>query len=700
MDDKTRVIQSGEAKRDASSMLLVGTTLQMGKYRIDRYLSSGGFGNTYEATNLEFDEKVAIKEFFMKGITERDGDTDSISVSNLASKPIFDEQLDKFKKEARRLRKLKSDYIVQVHDLFEENGTAYYVMDFVNGESLKERLEALGRPLTEEEVKKFLPQILKALEDVHRQRIWHLDIKPANIMVDVENNARLVDFGASKQMKIEGGGATTNTAPSYTAGYAPSEQIDGRMDLVGNWTDIYGLGATIYRLMSGNKPPMLSDIISDKERAFNYPQQVSPEMQELVVWMMQVDRTKRPQNVGEIKDFISQRGGMGMYPPAFPKILQPEQEPVVETPTPEPVVETPTPEPAVEASIPEPVAQPPVLPPMPPAPPTPVPVDESTALSETQPEPEPEPIPEPVPEPEPQPQPIPEPQPDPEPILEPKPQPIPEPKPQPEPVPEPEPEPVPEPEPEPEPIKEEPETPPVAPPVAPPVVPPVVPPVEPVQPKPKKEKGKKDKKEEEQAATDETAVAVGKQPAAEQPGSKQPVAEPKKSNKKMILSFAIGGVVLGLIIGGVFFFLKKENKSDAPANVSKASVETVTNQPAWGLYQNGEQQDTIRFTYTGPMADGKPNGQGKGVYEMGDYEGNYVNGIREGQGKFTFTSGESNGDTFEGKFKNDMFDNGDYYDASEKQTFKGDFKDGNFYNGEWLNEDGSHFANVVNGQEK
>ena len=109
MDDKTRVIQSGEAKRDASSMLLVGTTLQMGKYRIDRYLSSGGFGNTYEATNLEFDEKVAIKEFFMKGITERDGDTDSISVSNLASKPIFDEQLDKFKKEARRLRKLKSD---------------------------------------------------------------------------------------------------------------------------------------------------------------------------------------------------------------------------------------------------------------------------------------------------------------------------------------------------------------------------------------------------------------------------------------------------------------------------------------------------------------------------------------------------------------------------------------------------------------
>ena len=326
-DDKTRVIQSNEVKRDASSMLLVGTTLQMGKYRIDRYLSSGGFGNTYAATNLEFEEKVAIKEFFMKGITERDSDTDSVSVSNLASKPIFDEQLDKFKKEARRLRKLKSDYIVQVHDLFEENGTAYYVMDFVDGESLKERLEALGRPLTEEEVKKFMPQILKALEDVHRQRIWHLDIKPANIMVDVDNNARLVDFGASKQMKIEGGGATTNTAPSYTAGYAPSEQIDGRMDLVGNWTDIYGLGATIYRLLSGNKPPMLSDIISDKERAFNYPQPVSPEMQELVVWMMQVDRTQRPQNVGEIKDFIQQRGGMGMYPPAFPPM--PDRKSVV-----------------------------------------------------------------------------------------------------------------------------------------------------------------------------------------------------------------------------------------------------------------------------------------------------------------------------------------------------------------------------------
>ena len=168
----------------------------------------------------------------------------------------------------------------------------------------------------------------------------------------------------------------------------------------------------------------------------------------------------------------------------------------------------------------------------------------------------------------------------------------------------------------------------------------------------------------------------------------------------MIALFAIIGVVLGLIIGGEFLFLKKGNKSDATASTSKGEVENVTDQAAWGLYQNGEQQDTIHFTYTGPLADGKANGQGKGVYEMGDYEGNYVNGIREGQGKFTFTSGDSKGDTFEGKFKNDMFDNGEYHDVDAKQIFKGDFKDGNFYNGEWVNEDGSHFANVVNGEEK
>ena len=140
------------------SMLKVGTILH-GTYRIDSYLSSGGFGNTYVATNIEFDERVAIKEFFMKGVTQRDDNQTTVSVSNLENTNSFQEQKEKFKKEARRLRKLRNEHIVKVHDMFDENGTAYYVMDYVDGENLSEWLKRTGRPMTESEVRLILPQI-------------------------------------------------------------------------------------------------------------------------------------------------------------------------------------------------------------------------------------------------------------------------------------------------------------------------------------------------------------------------------------------------------------------------------------------------------------------------------------------------------------------------------------------------------------
>ncbi|MDE5571892.1 MAG: serine/threonine protein kinase, partial [Prevotella sp.] len=107
------------------SMLKVGTILR-GIYRIDSYLSSGGFGNTYVATNIEFDERIAIKEFFMKGITQRDGNHTTVNVSNKENLESFLQQREKFKKEARRLHQLSNPHVVKVHDLFEENGTAYY----------------------------------------------------------------------------------------------------------------------------------------------------------------------------------------------------------------------------------------------------------------------------------------------------------------------------------------------------------------------------------------------------------------------------------------------------------------------------------------------------------------------------------------------------------------------------------------------
>ena len=172
------------------------TTLQGGKYRIERVLGQGGFGNTYVGYNTEFEETVAIKEFFMKGVTERDETTCVVSVSNADNVQQFEEQREKFKKEARRLRKLKNEHIVKVHDLFEENGTAYYVMDFIDGESLAEKMKKTGQSFPEAEVRSILSQILEALKEVHQNEIWHLDLKPGNIMIDKSGDAYLIDFGS------------------------------------------------------------------------------------------------------------------------------------------------------------------------------------------------------------------------------------------------------------------------------------------------------------------------------------------------------------------------------------------------------------------------------------------------------------------------------------------------------------------------
>lgn len=289
------------------SMLKVGTILR-GTYRIDSYLSSGGFGNTYVATNIEFEERVAIKEFFMKGVTQRDDNQTTVSVSNAENSTSFLEQKGKFKKEARRIRQLKNEHIVSVHDLFEDNGTAYYVMDYVDGENLAEKLKRTGKPMTEQEVREILPQILDALKSVHDAGIWHLDLKPANIMVEKSGKVKLIDFGASKQLNAQKGGATTSTAISYTNGYAPREQMEQNYDKFGPWTDIYALGATLYNLLTNNRPPLPTDIdddmSEDKHLALPFPPEVSEDMKKIVLQLMHTNRTQRPQCIKDIHNII------------------------------------------------------------------------------------------------------------------------------------------------------------------------------------------------------------------------------------------------------------------------------------------------------------------------------------------------------------------------------------------------------------
>lgn len=308
-------------------MLRVGTILR-GIYRIDSYLSSGGFGNTYVATNIEFNERYAIKEFFMKGVTQRDDNNTTVSVSNSENEANFLQQKEKFKKEARRLRQLKNSHIVSVYDLFEENGTAYYVMDYIDGENLSERMKRTGRSMTEEEVSNLLPQLLDALKVVHDANMLHLDLKPANIMVDKNSHVKLIDFGASKQLDSQTGGATATTAISYTNGYAPREQMEQNYDKFGPWTDIYALGATLYNLLTNKRPPLPSDIdddlSEDKHIALPFPESVGG-MKFLVLQLMKTNRLQRPQNVDAI---IAAENTKTVNPKHGPK-----QQPLSQSPT-------------------------------------------------------------------------------------------------------------------------------------------------------------------------------------------------------------------------------------------------------------------------------------------------------------------------------------------------------------------------------
>ena len=287
--------------------LQLGTTLQGGKYRIERVLGQGGFGITYLARNTVFDIDVAIKEFFMKDENDRDGS--SVTMPNTTKQELFLGQMEKFKKEAKRMFAIKNEHIVGVQDLFEENGTAYYVMDFVDGENLSERLKRTGKPMTEQEVRGILPQILDALKSVHEAGIWHLDLKPANIMLTKEGRVKLIDFGASKQLNALKGGATTSTAISCTNGYAPREQMEQNYDKFGPWTDLYALGATLYTLLSNRHPPLPTDIdddiSEDKHIALPMPAKiVNSELHKLILWMMSTKMSQRPQCVDMILEIV------------------------------------------------------------------------------------------------------------------------------------------------------------------------------------------------------------------------------------------------------------------------------------------------------------------------------------------------------------------------------------------------------------
>lgn len=248
-------------------------------YRIEKVLGMGGFGITYLATttvqfgNLKTTISVAIKEHFISDSCERDAQTHNIVYSNPVKGRVESSQRD-FVAEARRLQKVGVEHtnIVKVNEVFETNNTAYYVMEYLNGESLRTYVERKGK-LPEDEMLTLMRPIMSAVKLLHEHHMTHLDIKPDNIMLtsDEYGDIRpvLIDFGLSKHYGKDGRPTSTINTLGYTDGYAPVEQYAG-LTTFSPSADIYALGATMLFCLTGKDPKKSIDFKeADKETLLN-----------------------------------------------------------------------------------------------------------------------------------------------------------------------------------------------------------------------------------------------------------------------------------------------------------------------------------------------------------------------------------------------------------------------------------------------
>lgn len=238
---------------DSISTLRPGSTLHAGTYRIISYIANGGFGITYLAEHTLLEKRVVIKELYVKEWCNRDS-RGYVTVGVTANRARYSKLHAKFISEAKVQCHLNHPGVVKVTDVFEENGTAYYVMDFIDGESLKDRMHRLGHGMSEREALGYIRQVCVALAYVHSKGRLHLDIKPGNIMIDRSGHAILIDFGVSKQYDAESG-ENHSTLLGFTPGYSSPEQKSGQMKHFSPASDIYSLGATLYNLLTGKVVP-------------------------------------------------------------------------------------------------------------------------------------------------------------------------------------------------------------------------------------------------------------------------------------------------------------------------------------------------------------------------------------------------------------------------------------------------------------
>lgn len=286
--------------------LSIGTYLNKGTYRIERVLGQGSFGITYLATvnivgalgTIPSSTKVAVKEFFMREVNGRHEDT----VTTGSKEGIFYNYKRRFIKEAKTLSKLNHPNIVHVLDLFEENNTAYYVMEYLDGGSL-DKLISDKNGLSVLESSQLIRQIASALDYMHSHKMLHLDLKPANVMLNKRGDAVLIDFGLTKEFDENGFPESSTTVGHGTPGYAPIEQSNYQVGQGFPVTmDIYALGATLYKMLSSKRPPNASDILNEGVEILNLQFIQNSNVADAISKAMNPLKNKRFQSVN---DFIS-----------------------------------------------------------------------------------------------------------------------------------------------------------------------------------------------------------------------------------------------------------------------------------------------------------------------------------------------------------------------------------------------------------
>ena len=300
-----------------------GTRL-IGRYTIEKVLGQGGFGITYLGIDELHEKKVAIKEFFPQGIVTRNIEyEDAVTVTFVGEKDNYNKGKEKFLKEARIMARFSKDEgIVKAQDFFEINNTAYIVMEYLEGITLKQYLRENERIEPEELLELFVP-LIESLDEIHSQGLIHRDISPDNIMVLPDGRIKLMDFGAARDYTEFG---EKSLSIVLKPGYAPPEQYQTH-GVQGPWTDIYALCATMYKCITGENPPDAIERVMDdhlkKISAFGIP--VLPQIEEAIIKGMSVAAKDRYQNVG---DFCEDLYG-GYEENSEPEAEESQAEPVV-----------------------------------------------------------------------------------------------------------------------------------------------------------------------------------------------------------------------------------------------------------------------------------------------------------------------------------------------------------------------------------